>query len=117
MYNIAQLLFTINVTKQSIQTLSNTERDNALYTTLEGELIAIYGPLVSGKTLQSILAYPSQAAFRQAAARNLLPVPVFCIEHRRGKFALVRDIAAWLSQRRNSVDLKKSYQGEKMHEP
>ena len=90
----------MNVTLQIKASSENTKRDIKLLMELEAELTERYGPLLSGKTLRAILAFPSQAAFRQAAARNLLPVPVFCIEHRRGKFALVKDVAVWLVQRR-----------------
>lgn len=105
------------MTKQNIGVLEDTERNNDLYFLLATELTDLYGPLVSGKTLRSILAFPTQAAFQQAAARNLLPVPVFSIEHRRGKFALVKDIAAWLSQRRNSVETNKSVKEKKCMKP
>jgi hypothetical protein len=30
-----------------------------------------------------------------------LPVPVFAIAHRRGKFALCKDVAQWLAQLRH----------------
>lgn len=50
---------------------------------------------MGGARLTCILGYPSQAAFRQAVARGV-PVPVFTIEGRRGKFAHVHDIATWL---------------------
>lgn len=57
-----------------------------------------YGPLLGGAALYRALGLPSAAAFRQAASRNALPVPVFAIPHRRGRFALTREVAVWLAR-------------------
>lgn len=70
---------------------------------LSEELMARYGLLVGGKDLQMALGYPSNAAFRQSIARKTTPIPVFRIENRKGKFALTKDLAAWLSARRHSA--------------
>lgn len=35
-----------------------------------------------------------------ALARSRVPISVFGIEHRRGKFALVKDLAIWLARQR-----------------
>jgi hypothetical protein len=72
--------------------------------TLESRLLADiqrqYGPLVGGADLLKILGFPSSEAFRQALSRGSIPVPVFAIPHRRGKFALAQDLAFWLTQLR-----------------
>lgn len=62
----------------------------------EIRLTRALGPIVAGTALSRALGYPSQAAFRQAAYRERLPIPVFKIEGRRGYFALTADIATWL---------------------
>jgi hypothetical protein len=68
------------------------------------ELMRAYGPLMSGEDLRRALGYPSKGAYNQAIARGLLPVPVFGIERRRGKFALTQDVANWLiTQRREAT--------------
>lgn len=61
------------------------------------DLLQCHGPLVGGKALYHILGYPSAGAFRQAWYRRHLSVPVFSIPHRRGGYALTRDIAVWLA--------------------
>jgi len=63
---------------------------------LEASLTRTLGALVGGASLTRALGYPTQAAFRKALARNRVPIRVFSIEGRRGRFALVRDLAAWL---------------------
>lgn len=63
---------------------------------LEASLTRTLGALVGGASLTRSLGYPTQAAFRKALARNRVPIRVFSIEGRRGRFALVRDLAAWL---------------------
>jgi len=74
-----------------------TPADPVLATALEGELFARFGPTLGGEDLWVALGYPSMEAFRQALSRGLLPVPVFSLPHRRGKFALVKDVAQWLA--------------------
>lgn len=63
---------------------------------LRESLTSSYGPLVGGAALTRALGYPSQSAFRQALAHQRLPVAVFEIQGRRGRFALTADIADWL---------------------
>jgi hypothetical protein len=55
-----------------------------------------YGPLVGGPELERLLGYTSNSAFRQAVHRGRLPVKVFTLPDRRGKFAFTSDIAKWL---------------------
>ncbi len=72
---------------------------------LERDLLARYGaPLLGGDDLRSALGYPSVEALRQAIARGTVPVPVFAVEHRRGKFALTKDVAAWLAKLRQGAE-------------
>lgn len=62
-----------------------------------------YGPLVGGPELERLLGFTSSAAFRQAAYRDRLPVKVFSLPDRRGKFAFTSDIAEWLLELRMRV--------------
>lgn len=62
-----------------------------------GELLAEFGPLIWGKHLMKALGFPSQQAFRQAVRRGKVPVKVFEIAGRRGKFALTDEVECWLS--------------------
>lgn len=64
------------------------------------ELQERYGPLMSGMVLVKALGYGSADAFRQAVSRQTVPVVVFPIAERRGKFALTRDVALWLAEQR-----------------
>lgn len=65
---------------------------------IETALTRLYGAIVGGARLTRVLGYPTQAAFRQAVARGRVPVPLFTIPGRRGKFAQVHDIAVWVHQ-------------------
>ncbi|MBD9477400.1 hypothetical protein [Pseudoxanthomonas sp. PXM02] len=84
-----------------------TERDDEPLAVLASEfeqgLLQRYGPVVGSDELRQALGYPSQDAFRQAMARGRLPVPVFTIAGRRGKYALSKDIAMWLAQLRHNA--------------
>lgn len=79
---------------------------------LESDLLSRYGPVIGQDDLRQALGYSSMDAFRQALSRRHLPVPVFALPHRRGKFALSKDIAHWLAAQRSKalaageVDLK-----------
>jgi hypothetical protein len=78
--------------------------DVPLAVLLERDLLHHYGPMVSGDTLRLVLGYPSPDAFRQALSRKTVPVPVFTVPHRRGKFALVKDVAIWLARQRERAE-------------
>src|SRR5450830_378801 len=80
-----------------------TKKTEVLEEVLERELTLRYGPLVSGASLQQVLGYASSDAFRQALSRKTVPIPVFSIQNRRGKFALVKDVAAWLATQRDAA--------------
>lgn len=67
---------------------------------LEASLTRTLGALIGGEALSKTLGYRSQSAFRRALARGRVPVHVFMIEGRRGRFALARDLAAWLHAER-----------------
>jgi len=75
-----------------------TDAPNNLAEMLERELFVRHGPIIGGDDLRQALGFPTSEAFRQALARGQVPVPVFSLEKRRGKFALVRDVGAWLAR-------------------
>jgi len=67
---------------------------------LNDELVRRYGLLLSSSDLAKVLGYPSSNAYCQAVVRGAVPVPLMRIPNRRGKFALARDVAVWLSHQR-----------------
>lgn len=62
-----------------------------------------YGPLIGGKDLWMALGYRTRAAFAKAARNGTLGIPVFSLPHRRGRFALTRDLAIWLISSRQGA--------------
>jgi hypothetical protein len=80
--------------------MTEPQFDEPLDVLLEQELLSKHGPMMTGEHLRIALGYPSKEAFRQAVARKTTPIPVFGIERRRGKFALTKDVAAWLAAQR-----------------
>nr|WP_198985139.1 hypothetical protein [Herbaspirillum sp. ASV7] len=80
--------------------MNPTHINEPLAVLLDRELTSRYGPIVSNDNLRLVLGYSSMEAFRQAVSRKTIPIPVFEIENRRGKFALVKDVAAWLAAQR-----------------
>lgn len=64
---------------------------------IASELLVRHGPLIGGAELAKILNFRNMAAFRQALRRGAVPVRVFELPGRRGKFALTQDLAAWLA--------------------
>lgn len=76
-----------------------------------------YGPLLGGTALYRALGLPSAAAFRQAAGREALPVQVFSIPHRRGRFALTREVALWLAGLKVSTDVAAGLPAPEQKEP
>jgi len=67
---------------------------------LENDLLKLYGPLLSGQSLYQALGYVSKDAFRQSIVRKTVPVPLFPLKHRRGKYALTKDVAVYLASQR-----------------
>ncbi|MEJ2795688.1 hypothetical protein WAE56_19980 [Iodobacter sp. LRB] len=67
---------------------------------IERNLFERHGPMIADDALLQALGYCSVDAFRQAFTRGTLPVPVFAIKHRRGKYALVKDVAQWIAEQR-----------------
>jgi len=83
--------------------------DDDLATSIEASLMTQYGPILSNEILAICLGYPSLNAFRKSLSRETVPVKVFTIPRRSGKFALTREVAVWLaSQRCNSAYKEKS---------
>lgn len=85
----------------------NSEALIKLAEELEEQMLKLYGtPIITAEDLRNSLGYKSVMAFRQAMTRNTVPVPIFEIKNRRGKFALVKDIARWLAEQRLSQSAK-----------
>lgn len=53
-------------------------------------------PLIGGHELWRALGYRNADAFRKAGQRGTLPVRVFAIPGRRGKFAMTSEVYTWL---------------------
>lgn len=70
---------------------------------LEADLVQRHGTLIGGEELRKLLCYPSIEAFRQAVRRGTTPIPIFPIPHRRGRFAIAKDVATWLAGCREDV--------------
>lgn len=68
---------------------------------IERDLFERHGPMISDEALRVALGYRSIDAFRQALTRKTVPIPIFSVENRRGKYALVKDLAFWLAKQRN----------------
>lgn len=62
------------------------------------ELSESNGPLLGGAALRKALGFSSSEAFRQACFRGHIPIKVFTIPNRRGKFAFTSDVATWLAE-------------------
>lgn len=84
--------------------MKNTNQPSTeTFTASAGEI----SPLIGGKELFRSLGYPTAAAFRQALRRDQVPIDVFSIANRRGKFALRADFNRWLMFLKNKNLQKK----------
>lgn len=73
----------------------------ALALQLERELMNSYGsPLLTGEKLAEAMGYRSIHSLRKHMSQKTFPVKLFTIKGRRGRFALVKDIACWLATQR-----------------
>lgn len=86
------------------------ECQSSLEKSVETQLLELYGsPIVSGDNLRAALGFNSVDGLRQAITRKTLPIPLFSMQNRKGKYALVKDIACYLvrlrnAERRNQLD-------------
>jgi hypothetical protein len=79
----------------------------ALSAKLEHDLLTLYrSPILSGEQLRQAMGYRTMGALRQAVTQKNFPVKLFTIPKRKGRFALVADIAVWLAKQsiENSCD-------------
>lgn len=67
---------------------------------LERELTTRHGVMLGSRILWRELGFYSAAAFSQAIIRGKMEVPLFEVKHRRGYFALSKDVALWVAQQR-----------------
>ena len=83
--------------------LKKKQKELELAQRLKQDLIEQHGMLLFGKALYHVLGFTNGDAFRQALKRGKLPVAVFELEGKRGRYALAEDIANWLASRRMTV--------------
>lgn len=77
---------------------------NTLAEQLEQRLMAFYqSPILTGKDLQKAMGYRSLDALRQAISRKKFPIRIFSLPNRRGKYALVKDVASYLAKHSSSI--------------
>lgn len=74
------------------------DSEDKLAQEIEHGLHERHGPMLGGAALYRALGFPTAAAMRQAVSRGRVPVPLFDIEGRRGRFALTLDVALWLAR-------------------
>ena len=95
-------MHTFRVTNQPLSDLQESQEISELAGALEATLVEKYGFMLAQADLARVLAFPTATAFRRAAYRRQLPIKVFSIEHRKGKFALAKDVAVWLATIRST---------------
>ncbi|KFN42712.1 hypothetical protein N787_03405 [Arenimonas metalli CF5-1] len=70
---------------------------------LADDLLRTHGHVVGGEALYRLLGYGSADAFQQALRREGVGLPVFALPGRRGKFAMTRDVSAFLLRHRDQA--------------
>ena len=70
----------------------------------EREFLDRYGEVMCGRDLCRALGYGSAKSLRRAQQNGLLPTIVFELPNRRGRYALTRDVVAWLQRCRDSAE-------------
>jgi hypothetical protein len=65
------------------------------------ELVHEYrSSMLWGEDLARVLGYGSVGSLRQAIKHRTVAVPLFPLDKRRGKYALIMDVAAWIAKQR-----------------
>ena len=85
-----------------------TEHGN--YEAFESQVFEQFGLLMGSNELARALSFTSLASFRQACRRGKIPIPMFKIEGRAGRFAISTDVAKWLWKLRSeNLDTAKDF--------
>lgn len=84
--------------------IKNLDKTHAIEEKIFQEILGQFGPVIGGSDLYRALGYPTAGAFRQAIRRKSVPIYIFQIPGRRGRFALTRDLAFWVFQIRTNTD-------------
>ncbi|WP_251359105.1 hypothetical protein [Kangiella sp. TOML190] len=71
---------------------------------IEKDIIKLHGYVIGNEDLSALLGFKTMGAFRQAISRKKVPIKIFNIENRRGKFALAKDVAQWLFKQRLTAE-------------
>lgn len=74
-----------------------------LFNEIRQNLATRYGELIGVRDLWLVMGFPSQEALQRAYARGTIGLPIFEIEHRRGRFALTTEVASWLVKSRQAA--------------
>lgn len=74
-----------------------------LFNEIRQNLASRYGELIGARDLWRVMGFPSQEALQRAHARGTIGLPIFEIEHRRGRFALTTEVASWLVKSRQAA--------------
>lgn len=74
-----------------------------LFNEIRQNLATRYGELIGVRDLWLVMGFPSQEALQRAHARGTIGLPIFEIEHRRGRFALTTEVASWLVRSRQAA--------------
>jgi len=76
------------------------ERCDEIYREILGDV----GNVVTGEPLRRALGFSTLGAMTKAIERKKLPLPLFDMPNRRGKFILARELACFLARQRALVD-------------
>ena len=72
------------------------------HTNLSQLLLREYGAVVGGRELRRVLGFTTAASFGRAVRAGRVPLRFLRLPGRRGRFALVSEIAQWLEEARET---------------
>jgi len=81
---------------------------------LQLDLLREYGACIGGKNLRKLLGFTSGSAFRRATTAGRLDLNLFYLPGRKGRFALVTDVAEWLTRHATRESTVQQKEGAKM---
>ena len=76
--------------------MNNKDKADEFRELLTAWILKSHGPLLHGDLVWQMLGYSSSVAMRSALCRDTLPVTIFELPHRHGKFGLSEEFAQWL---------------------
>ena len=80
--------------------MAHFNEERRVFEEVAGDLLAAHGPVLKSEVLWRALGFGSRSAFNRGIASCNIKIPLFPMPTGRGRYALTRDVARYLTKLR-----------------